>query len=134
MEEADRLCHRIGIVDHGKIIAMDTSDKLKNEIGGDIITIISPQGDALYSIIQAMPDIKNIKRHDSSITIRLKNSEKHVAQIVMVASENGIPVDSLSIHKPTLEDVFLHFTGRKIREEEASIKDQMRMNHRARRR
>nr|WP_321498810.1 ATP-binding cassette domain-containing protein [uncultured Methanolobus sp.] len=127
MEEADKLCHRIAIIDKGKIIAMDTSENLKNDIGGDVITIVSPQRDALYSAIKSMPEIKSIELHDSSITIGIQNAEKHVAHIVNVASAKNIDISSLSIHKPTLEDVFLHFTGRTIREEEASSKDQMRM-------
>jgi len=132
MEEADKLCNRIAIIDKGQIIALDTSQKLKNDIGGDVITIVSPEKDSLYLAVKALPGIRNIEVHDSSITIGLQNAEKHVAQIVNMASEKGIPVDSLSIHKPTLEDVFLHFTGRTIREEEASSKDQMRMMHRIR--
>jgi ABC-2 type transport system ATP-binding protein len=127
MEEADKLCHRIAIIDKGTIIAMDSSGNLKNDIGGDVITIVSPQRDALYSAIKSIPEIKNIELHDSSITIGIQNAEKHVAHIVNVASGNNIEITSLSIHKPTLEDVFLHFTGRTIREEEASVKDKMRM-------
>ncbi len=133
MEEADKLCHRIAIIDKGQIIAMDTSEKLKNDIGGDVITIVSSERDNLYSAIKSLPAIKNIELHDSSITIGLQNAEKHVAQIVNMASGKGILIDSLSIHKPTLEDVFLHFTGRTIREEEASTKDKMRMMQRVRR-
>ncbi|WP_321428669.1 ATP-binding cassette domain-containing protein [uncultured Methanolobus sp.] len=134
MEEADKLCHRIAIIDKGKIIAMDSSSNLKNDIGGDVITIVSPQRDALYSAIKSMPEIKNIELHESSITIGIQNAERHVARIVNVASGNNIEITSLSIHKPTLEDVFLHFTGRTIREEEASVKDKMRMMRKAGRR
>jgi ABC-2 type transport system ATP-binding protein len=132
MEEADKLCHRIAIIDKGQIIALDTSEKLKNDVGGDIITIVSSEKDNLYSVVRSLPGISNIEVHDSSITIGLHNAEKHVAQIVNMASESGVPIDSISIHKPTLEDVFLHFTGRTIREEEASGKEQMRMMHRSR--
>ncbi|WP_094228992.1 ATP-binding cassette domain-containing protein [Methanolobus psychrotolerans] len=132
MEEADKLCNRIAIIDKGRIIALDTSEKLKNDIGGDVITIVSSERDKLYSVIQYLPEIKNIEVHDSFLTIGLENAEKHVAQIVNMASETGIPIDSISIHKPTLEDVFLHFTGRIIREEEASGKEQMRLMHRVR--
>lgn len=133
MEEADKLCHRIAIIDRGEIVAMDTSDKLKNDIGGDLITIVSSGKDDLYSAVSSLPEIENIEMHDSSLIIGLQNAEKHVAQMVTLASEKGIPIDSISIHKPTLEDVFLHFTGRSIREEEASGKEQMRMMQRARR-
>lgn len=133
MEEADKLCHRVAIVDRGQIIALDPSEKLKNDIGGDVITIVSQQKDDLYSIIRSLSEIKSIEVHDNFITIGLQNAEKHVAKIVTMASENGITIESLSIHKPTLEDVFLHFTGRTIREEEASTKDKMRMMMKGRR-
>jgi ABC-2 type transport system ATP-binding protein len=134
MDEADKLCHRIAIIDKGKIIAMDSSENLKNDIGGDVITIASTERDDLYSAIKSMPEIENIELHDSSITIGIQNAEKHVANMVNIASANNIDIKSLSIHKPTLEDVFLHFTGRTIREEEASSKDQMRMMRKVRRR
>ncbi len=134
MDEADKLCHRIGIVDRGKIIAMDTAENLKNDIGGDVITIVSSEREELYSAIRSLSEIKSVEIHDSSITIGLQNAEKHVAQIVNTASEKAITIESLFIHKPTLEDVFLHFTGRTIREEEASAKDKMRMMRKVRRR
>ena len=133
MEEADRLCDRVAIIDKGTIIALDTSEKLKEEIGGDVITIKSPERDRLHSKINTLSWVKDAEPHDGSVTISLQNSEKHVAEIVNLASDNGIAIDSISIHKPTLEDVFLHFTGRTIREEESSTKDQMRMMHRMRR-
>jgi ABC-2 type transport system ATP-binding protein len=127
MEEADILCDRVAIIDKGKIIALDASEKLKEEIGGDVITIISSERDRLYSNINKLSWVKSAEPHDNSVTINLQNAEKHVADIVNLASGNGIPIDTISIHKPTLEDVFLHFTGRTIREEESSTKDKMRM-------
>ncbi|RLG30912.1 ABC transporter ATP-binding protein [Methanosarcinales archaeon] len=133
MEEADRLCDRMAILDQGMIIVLDTSEKLKEEIGGDVITIKSLEIDHLYSKINALSWVKHAEPHDDSVTISLQNAEKHVAEIVNLASVNGIVIDSISIHKPTLEDVFLHFTGRTIREEKSSTKDQMRMMHRMKR-
>lgn len=133
MEEADKLCHRMAIIDRGRIIAMDTSEKLKNDIGGDVITITSSEAEQLYQVVESLPEIKSIELHDSTLTIALQKAEKHIVQIVSLASTHGIPIETISIHKPTLEDVFLHFTGRTIREEEASIKDQMRMMQRVRR-
>jgi len=123
----------MAILDQGMIIVLDTSEKLKEEIGGDVITIKSLEIDHLYSKINALSWVKHAEPHDDSVTISLQNAEKHVAEIVNLASVNGIVIDSISIHKPTLEDVFLHFTGRTIREEKSSTKDQMRMMHRMKR-
>ena len=129
MEEADILCNRVAIIDKGKIIALDTSEKLKEEIGGDVITIKSSERDRLHAKINTLSWVKSAEPHDDSVTISLQNAEKHVVDIVNLASSNGIAIDSISIHKPTLEDVFLHFTGRTMREEESSTKDKMRMMH-----
>lgn len=129
MEEADRLCDRVAIIDKGEIIALDTPEKLKEGIGGDVITIKSPDGDRLYSKINTLSWVNYAEPHDGSVTISLQNAEKHIAEIVNLASGNGIAIESISIHKPTLEDVFLHFTGRAIREDKSSTKDHMRMMH-----
>ncbi|MFA0823811.1 MAG: ATP-binding cassette domain-containing protein [Methanomethylovorans sp.] len=134
MEEADKLCDRIAIIDKGKIIALDTSERLKESIGGDVIEIISSEQEKLHSTIKTFSWVKHVDVHNGSVTINLQNAEKHVVEIVNLASENGIEIESISIHKPTLEDVFLYYTGRTMREEEASTKDRMRMMHRPQRR
>ena len=130
MDEADRLCDTVAIIDRGKIIAMDTPKNLEDAIGGDIVTIESSDTDLLKSKVTSLQWVNNVQSHDGSITINLHNAEKHIVEIVNIANENNIPIDSISIHKPTLEDVFLHFTGRTIREEEANPKDHMRMHRR----
>jgi ABC-2 type transport system ATP-binding protein len=132
MEEADKLCGRVAIIDKGKIIAMNTPDELKEEIGGDVITIKSPHNEKLYALIQALPWVKHSEKHDGTITISLQDAEEHVMEIAGLASKNGQVISSLSISKPTLEDVFLYFTGRTIREQESNGGDHMRMMRRAR--
>ncbi len=133
MEEADRLCSRIAIIDRGTIVAEGTSANLKASIGGDVITIASPDPDAIADLLTA-PWVSGIERHDGQVIVRLQNAEEHVPGIVTAIHQQGIGITSLSVRKPTLEDVFLHYTGRTIREEEASGKEAMRMFHRAGRR
>jgi len=130
MDEADRLCDRVAIMDKGQIIAANTPDKLKEELGGDVITIKASGREKLYAQLNALSWVNRVESHDGFLTINLPNAEKHVAEIVSLSATNGIEIDSISIHKPTLEDVFLHSTGRTMREEEASSKEQMRMMHR----
>ena len=130
MDEADRLCKRVAIIDKGKIIALDTPDNLKEQIGGDVITIKSSDNEKMHTLLKDMSWIKHIDMHDGDITTSLQNAEEHVAEIANLAASNGITISSLSINKPTLEDVFLYFTGRTIREEESSGKDKMRMRAR----
>jgi ABC-2 type transport system ATP-binding protein len=134
MDEADRLCDRVAIMDKGKLIAANTPEKLKEEIGGDVITITSSEREELYAKLKTLSWIKHVEPHDGFLTINLENAERHVVEIANLSATNGIEIDSISIHKPTLEDVFLHFTGRTIREGEASSKDHMRMIHRMGRR
>ncbi len=136
MDEADKLCDRIAIIDRGKIIVLDTPKNLKDKIGGDIITIESPDAGRLSPYIEEFTWLKSVKKddgciqHNSCITINVEDAEKHIAEIVKISDSYGIKIESMTIHEPTLEDVFLYFTGRTIREEEASSKDSMRMMHR----
>jgi ABC-2 type transport system ATP-binding protein len=126
MEEADRLCSRVAIIDHGKIIALDTPQNLKDGIGGDVVTIRSPQAEAIPDALQ-VPWISHLERHDGAVTISLQNAEQHIPGIVSLLHGRQIVLESLSLHKPTLEDVFLSFTGKTIREEEADGKASYRM-------
>jgi ABC-2 type transport system ATP-binding protein len=126
MEEADRLCNRVAIIDHGKIIALDTPKNLKDGIGGDVITIRSPQAGAIPEALQ-VPWITHLEQHNGAVTINLQNAEQHIPGIVSLLNEKQIALESISLHKPTLEDVFLYFTGKTIREEEADGKAGYRM-------
>ncbi len=129
MEESDRLCSRIAIIDHGKIIALDTPARLKDSIGGDVVTIRSPETEKTATAL-AVPWIKRQETHDGEVILTLENAEQHLSMIVTLMNEKNIPITSISVHKPTLEDVFLSFTGKTIREEDVSGKDAMRMHFR----
>jgi len=133
MDEADRLCDRVAIIDHGTIIAMDTSQALKNQIGGDVVIVESPDPDAAADVLNA-PWVANIERRDGSVVLSMQDAEHHIPEIVTDLHRHDIAITSLSVHNPTLEDVFLHFTGRSIREETASGMETMRMFHQRRRR
>lgn len=126
MEEADRLCNRIAIIDHGKIIALDTPSNLKDGIGGDVITIKSPDPVAIVAALKE-PWVSRVEQHSGEVIITLQNAEQHVSTIVSLLIGKGIGIESIAIHKPTLEDVFLSFTGKTMREEESDGKGNMRM-------
>jgi ABC-2 type transport system ATP-binding protein len=127
MEEADRLCNRVAIIDHGKIIALDTPKNLKDGIGGDVVTIHSPDPAAIIAALTE-PWINRVEQHNDEVIVSLQNAEEHISTIVTLLTTRKIPIDSIAIHKPTLEDVFLSFTGKTIREEEADNKMNMRMH------
>jgi ABC-2 type transport system ATP-binding protein len=129
MEEADRLCNRVAIIDHGKIIALDTPKNLKDGIGGDVVTIRSPDPAAIVAALTE-PWITRVEQHNDDVIVSLQNAERHISTIVTLLNTKQVPIESIAIHKPTLEDVFLSFTGKTIREEEADHKATMRMYQR----
>ena len=129
MEEADRLCNRIAIIDHGKIIAMDTPARLKDTIGGDVVTIRSPDTAKIPAALH-VPWVKRQETREGEVILTLENAEQHLSEIVTRLNAEHIEITSISVHKPTLEDVFLSYTGKTIREEDVSRKDAMRMHFR----
>ncbi|MCD6557828.1 MAG: ATP-binding cassette domain-containing protein [Candidatus Aenigmarchaeota archaeon] len=131
MEEADFLCDRIAIIDHGKIIAMDTPERLKDKLGGDIITFeVEKDSDKFMNEINKLDFVKSVKKHNSKLTIMVEQGEKRIPELIDMAQKNGVKVKSVSLHKPSLEDVFLHFTGKTIREQEAGQKERVRKSMR----
>lgn len=121
MEEADYLCNRIAIIDFGKIVTLDTSQNLKNILGGDVISIeASPQKRA-FEILQKLPWVKKIKEHDNFIDLTVDRGENKIPLLMKIGQrEEEIEIKTVNLRKPTLEDVFLHFTGKTIREVETS--------------
>lgn len=131
MEEADHLCGRVAIIDHGRIVAMDTPENLKAGIGGDLVTVDSSDPERACACLDAAwPGL--VERQDGAVSVRLRHAEEEIAGIVTLLGSQGIAIRSISMHTPTLEDVFLHVTGRAMRDEHASGTDQMRAHHRMR--
>jgi ABC-2 type transport system ATP-binding protein len=136
MEEADHLCNRIAIIDHGEIVALDTPEALKNMLGGDVIMLELekpeniPRLSAIYKTA-GCASIVSQKNNDIFITVR--DGEHQIPHVLALASEAGIPIRSVSLRKPTLDDVFLHHTGRAIRDRGASEVEQVGFKIRSRR-
>jgi ABC-2 type transport system ATP-binding protein len=127
MEEADFLCDRVAIMDHGTFVALDTPARLKDLLGGDVVSL-ELDGDAA-AFLEALARLDWIKRsrfHDDVLSLTLEKGERRIPDLVMLASEKGISVRCVNLHKPSLEDVFLHFTGRTIRDQEASQSERNR--------
>jgi len=132
MEEADYLCDRVAIIDHGKIIALDKPNNLKNSIGEDIISLQVSDGKKFSDTLTNFEFIKRTDLHDDFLYLSVENGETMIPRLLALAHKEGVSVQSVSLRKPTLEDVFLHFTGKTIREQEASVKEQVRMQAKAR--
>jgi len=127
MEEADVLCSRVAIIDNGNIVALDTPASLKNIIGGDVIRMeLGNDCSRLVSILKKQKWVKEIKKHDCSLDISVELGERKIPKVMELAKRTRAVVESISLHKPSLEDVFLHFTGKTIREQEASQNDRNR--------
>ncbi|MCD6381694.1 MAG: ATP-binding cassette domain-containing protein [Candidatus Aenigmarchaeota archaeon] len=128
MEEADYLCDRVAIIDHGKIITMDTPKNLKDKLGGDVITFeVEERVEELMNAISKLRFVKSVKKHDGKLTVTVGQGEKRIPELIGISQKMGINIKSVSLHKPSLEDVFLHFTGKTIRESEASRKERNMM-------
>jgi len=132
MDEADSLCDRIAIMDHGKIIALDKSSNLKNSLGGDVIEIETKDNklENLKKALKKQSWIKDMKDHDGKLILRVELGERKIPELMSIAQKNHIVVSSVNLHKPTLDDVFLHYTGKTIRETESN-KESMRIRRRA---
>ena len=90
MDEADRLCNRIAIIDHGKIIALDTPKNLKDGIGGDVVTIKSPDPAAIVAALSE-PWITRVEKHHDEVNISLQNAEQHISTIVTLLNTQQDP-------------------------------------------
>ncbi len=132
MEEADYLCERVAIIDHGRILAMGTPAGLKNSMGGDVITLKVNDAAKMASLAKSVKGAAHIKLHDNSVSVAMANAGNKIPELLKLAERSGIAVESVDLHKPTLEDVFIRYTGEKIRDHEASAGDRFRERMRAR--
>jgi ABC-2 type transport system ATP-binding protein len=117
MDEADKLCDRIAIMDYGKIIALDTSPRLKDTLAGDVIMVKANNLEALSKLVVEEIKLEKIQLINDSLEITVRNGKSLLPRIMELATQNKIFVESIILREPNLEDVFLHYTGRKIREE-----------------
>src|SRR2546427_2043429 len=121
MDEAE-YCDRIAIIDRGTIVALGTPDELKAMVGGDVVTITSSRPDEAAAEIEKRLGVTPI-RDNGSLRMEVPDAKVFVPRLVR---ELSAPVDTVTLRRPSLDDVFLKLTGRAIRDEEAGTKDQMR--------
>ncbi len=118
IEEADYLSQRVAFVDHGKIVALDTPKALKDRLGGDVISVqINKDIDTLEKHFKTLEWIKNVSRHENYLDMTVMEGEKKIPDIIRIAGEKNVSIGSVNLHKPSLEDVFIYYTGSTIREE-----------------
>ncbi len=121
LEEADSLCDRIAIIDHGQIVKMGTPDQLKASIGGDVIIVGVKEADPdISSDIAKISLVKDVKKKDSEYRIKAEMGEEASPQIMDLIRSKGLHVTKISLTKPTLDEAYLELTGSSLREEETN--------------
>jgi ABC-2 type transport system ATP-binding protein len=120
LEEADALCDRLAIIDHGRIVAEGTPSQLKREIAGDVVTL-SVAGDhsQALSILEAQPFIREATLEGDGIRLYVDRGETAMPAILRLLDTSNMPLEEISLSRPSLDDVFLRQTGHSLRDEAA---------------
>jgi ABC-2 type transport system ATP-binding protein len=120
MDEADRLCNRIAIVDHGKLVALDTPEALKASVPGSNVIEVqfdNPPAD-WEQRLRALPEVTSVQHEGAGMyRVLTANGSRTTTMLVEMAVEARVPVRTLSVQNTTLDDVFVHYTGRQLRDE-----------------
>ena len=128
LEEADYLCDRIGIIDKGKIMVVDSPSRLKDELGGDIINIkINGEYSEIIESLKQLNYVKKIDIVDQNLRIKVEKGENVFPTILEFINSKGIVVTSVSLAKASLDQVFLKYTGKSLRDAESDKADRFKM-------
>ena len=120
LEEADALCDRLAIIDHGRIVAEGSPDGLKREIAGDVLTIgVNGLGDRVVALMAAQPFVREAGLEDGMVRLYVDKGEEAVPQVLRLLAGHGLAPSTMNLHRPSLDDVFLKKTGRSLRESAA---------------
>jgi ABC-2 type transport system ATP-binding protein len=119
MEEADRLCERVAIMDHGRILALDTPAALKQSIGADTVVTVKTTGDPgrLAELLTLdVPGVTRSRQAEGGLQLHMQGTDRLVPRIVLAAERGGFELVDLSVSEPTLETVFINLTGKELRD------------------
>lgn len=123
MEEADQLCDRIGIIDGGKIQIIDSPDNMKNALGNEVISITTQneEHDSFVSELEKIESVKKITRDGLKLILFASNGTEVIPKVFQISSELDVKIMSISLTQPTLDDVFISYTGHEIRDDNSKF-------------
>jgi len=123
MEEADKLCDRIGIIDGGKIQVIDSPENMKKAMGHEVISIIleGENHNSFLSELKKIEFVTKINEDGSKLTLFASNGTEVIPKIFQISSELKIKITSISLTRPTLDDVFISYTGHEIRDDDSGF-------------
>jgi ABC-2 type transport system ATP-binding protein len=119
MDEADALCDRVGIIDYGKIIALNTSQGLKTMLGNTIVVEIGVKeknGEKAGEMLSNLDFIEDVCASVNSISVKVREGLAHINEVIDAIKKSAIAINYVTIHPHTLEDVFIYLTGKRIRD------------------
>jgi ABC-2 type transport system ATP-binding protein len=122
LEEADVLCDRVFVIDHGVIVADGTPDELKRRISGDLVTlrVTGEDGAAARELLDRQPIVREVTAADGTLRLTVEHGDAALPSLLRVLDAAGITLESINLSRPTLDDVFLTLTGRSLRDDSAS--------------
>jgi ABC-2 type transport system ATP-binding protein len=117
LEEADALCDRLAIIDHGRIVAEGSPSELKREIAGDVVTIgVNGHSEKVVKLLSEQSFVREAGMEDGLVRLFVDKGEEAVPLVLRLLDVNGMAPSTISLHRPSLDDVFLKKTGRSLRE------------------
>ncbi len=120
LDEADALCDRLAIIDHGRIVAEGTSDELKRAVAGDVVTIgVNGSAELVARLLEQQPFVREAGHADGVVRLYVDDGEASLPLVLRLLDGQGLAPQTLALHRPSLDDVFLRQTGRSLRDEAA---------------
>ncbi len=119
LDEADTICERIAIIDHGHLVAIGTPSELKDRLGGDVVSVRATRtGPEVEAVLRGLPGVVSVTKYDDSYRVKAPRGEELIPTLVEACTRAGVGLAGISLKRPSLDEVFLEFTGREYREDE----------------
>ncbi|MCB0954712.1 MAG: DUF4162 domain-containing protein, partial [Ilumatobacter sp.] len=121
LEEADSLAHRVGIISQGRLVAEGTPAELKRSVGSDLViaTVATGSAQAAAQAVQGVDEVTRVEVSDDEVVMAVTHGARAVSPVAVALAEAGVDVEGLTLRTPTLDDVFLHITGGRLKEDAA---------------